>query len=396
MPRLYRRLEELLDLIYLAERSDLKRIATTEGLGYDLATGEGIHAAVSAVNNAVLEARKASDRQKRKKRAQAKAGKFNGGSRPYGYEADGVTLRPSEAAIIREVTRRILDGESARSIVADLRRRGVKTAADKDWHIITISQLFRSLRICGIRTHHGVEYPAEWPAIISREEWEQVRLILQARAGVRQVRPRRYLLTGVVVCGNCGVYMSGANWHDPRNGKTAGRYRCSADQYNHHPRGCGKVSRRTEPIDMLVSEAVLYRLDSPQFARVLSAQAHDGELQVLLNQYQTQKTKLDDLVTDYASGLLDRQQLALAKSVVEDALEATRRRLATIQSGRVLARIPLDGNLRQVWEAADIDFRRDLIRLMVEKVVVKPGRKQPLWRGRYRFDPSLIEIVWKA
>jgi site-specific DNA recombinase len=108
MPRLYRRLEELLDLIYLAERSDLKRIATTEGLGYDLATGEGIHEAVSAVNSAVLEARNDSDRQKRKKRAQARAGRFNGGSRPYGYEADGVTLWPGETAVIRELTRRIL------------------------------------------------------------------------------------------------------------------------------------------------------------------------------------------------------------------------------------------------------------------------------------------------
>jgi site-specific DNA recombinase len=66
MTRLYRRLEELLDLIHLAERTNLKSIETTDGVGYRLNTGEGIHAAVAAINNAVLESRKISDRQPRR------------------------------------------------------------------------------------------------------------------------------------------------------------------------------------------------------------------------------------------------------------------------------------------------------------------------------------------
>jgi DNA invertase Pin-like site-specific DNA recombinase len=54
-------------------------IQTTSDSGYDLATGVGIHNAVSAVNNAVLESRKISERTKRKKKAQAKAGVYSGG-----------------------------------------------------------------------------------------------------------------------------------------------------------------------------------------------------------------------------------------------------------------------------------------------------------------------------
>src|SRR6266536_3442994 len=64
MERLYRRLEELLDLIKLAERSPLRRIACTDGSGYDLSSGPGIHGAIGAVNNAMLESRKLSDRMK--------------------------------------------------------------------------------------------------------------------------------------------------------------------------------------------------------------------------------------------------------------------------------------------------------------------------------------------
>jgi site-specific DNA recombinase len=54
MPRLYRQLEELIDLFHFAERTQLQRIETTEGLYYDLSTGEGIHAAVMAVSASAL------------------------------------------------------------------------------------------------------------------------------------------------------------------------------------------------------------------------------------------------------------------------------------------------------------------------------------------------------
>ena len=45
MTCLYRRLEELLELIKLAETTALKRIETTDGMSYDLSTGEGVHQA---------------------------------------------------------------------------------------------------------------------------------------------------------------------------------------------------------------------------------------------------------------------------------------------------------------------------------------------------------------
>ena len=74
MTRLYRRMEQLLELIKMAERTRLKGIWTTDGIGYDLRTPEGIHAAIAAVNNAMLESAKNSKRTKRKKKAQGSSG----------------------------------------------------------------------------------------------------------------------------------------------------------------------------------------------------------------------------------------------------------------------------------------------------------------------------------
>jgi hypothetical protein len=61
-----------------------------------------------------------------------------------------------------------------------------------------------------------------------------------------------------------------------------------------------------------------------------------------------------------------------------------------------LAQIPLDGTLAELWAEADLDFKRDLIKLLVKKVVVLPGRTQVMWRGRLMFDPSLIQIHWEV
>jgi DNA invertase Pin-like site-specific DNA recombinase len=395
--RLNRRLWKSIGLFQLAESTDLRAIATTDGGGFDLSTKEGIHNAIQAAIEAEKESLRQATRIKRKKAVRAQAGRFNGGSRPYGYEADGLTIREDEAEIIEELADRLLDGESARTIVLDFRRRGIKTATGKDWMADTIQRIVESPRICGIRTHHGVEYPAQWPAIISREKWEQVRLIWDARYTSQQrVQPRKYLLTGVVTCGLCDTPMVGQAWRDPRRGAVSPRYRCPKDEaYNHRP-GCGKVFRLAEPMEILVSEAVLYRLNSPDFLKALGAEANDYELKAMIDQQRADEARRDAVRAAYADGQLSLQDMIFIKNRLEEAMEARRRQMATMQSGRVLARIPVSANLRQMWDEADLDFQRDLIRLVVDKIIVLPGKTQRPWRGKYRFDPSLIQINWRV
>jgi site-specific DNA recombinase len=163
--------------------------------------------------------------------------------------------------------------------------------------------------------------------------------------------------------------------------------------------GCGKIFRVADPIDLLVSEAVLRRLDSPDFIRALGAQANDGELKARIDERQHKEDHKRELLDDRARGILNRAEYEYAKHIVEDEIEAINRQLATMQSGRTLSRIPLDGSLRQVWAEADIDFKRDLIKLLVKKVIVLPGRTQrpcKIQDQTFRFDPSLIRITWEV
>ena len=56
-----------------------------------------------------------------------------GGSRPFGFESDRVTVRAGEAKIIRELAERLLAGEALRSLCADLNMRGVRTTTGGEW-----------------------------------------------------------------------------------------------------------------------------------------------------------------------------------------------------------------------------------------------------------------------
>ena len=116
LDRLHRRPRELEDFLDLCDRSGIRDLACVTG-EIDLGTHDGrFHARILGAV-----ARKESDdksrRLIRKHLELAKAGKVSGGgTRPYGYAKDRVTVIPDEAAIIKEMAERLLAGDSLRSI----------------------------------------------------------------------------------------------------------------------------------------------------------------------------------------------------------------------------------------------------------------------------------------
>jgi site-specific DNA recombinase len=402
MSRLYRRIEELLELIKLAETTSLNHIvATEEGSGYDLSTGIGIHNAVSSVNNAVYESRKMSDRLQRKFRARAKSGLAHGGSRPYGYETGGMVIREDEAQVIRQVAACLIQGTAITAIVKDLNERGIPSASGKQWGHKSLGQVMTRKRLIGIRTHKGVEYPAAWPPILMLEEWEMVQLALKSSYR-RRAQGRTYLLTGLIECGACGNPLLGDAHPNKKGQEPKRRYGCrKMDNYGGYI-GCGKVSRLAEPIELLVSEAVLYRLESEDLAAALAPKT--PEIRPLLERYQFLQQRLQDLVQDYATGLLNRQQLAQAKSAVDTEIEKIQTELTAAQPRQVFSVIQAGQAVRDAWEQEGLEWRRNLISLLVEIVIVQPGYPgRSRWRSsdeqdnrEWVFDPRKIEIRWRV
>ena len=77
-----------------------------------------------------------------------------GGTRPYGYAEDRMHLVAEEAAHLREAARRVLAGESLRSVCQDFNERGIATSTRGAWSIQTMRRMLCSARISGRREHH--------------------------------------------------------------------------------------------------------------------------------------------------------------------------------------------------------------------------------------------------
>jgi site-specific DNA recombinase len=397
MTRLYRRLEELLELIKMAERTRLRGIWTTDDIGYDLSTPEGIHAAIAAVNNAMLESAKLSKRQRRKKAAQARQGKPSGGSRPAGFEADGLTLRPGEVAYLVEAKDRYLAGETMRDIVRDFFHRGIVSPAGKPWQIENFQRTLFRKRYVGIRVHNGVEYPALWPAIFTRDDWDRMNTIRLARVAVNPGKPkgrgRQYLLTGLLYCGLCGQAMIGSR-RRLGDGSWQRRYRCrSYDNYGQRF-GCGKIFRGADPLEAWITEAVFIRFDSPEVVKLLTDAGEDNT-EDLVKDYQDAKARLEQMVADYASGFLTREEFAVAKGVAEANFETARQALSTAQ----IHKLPrFEGSvevLREAWATSGLDWRKSVIELLVERIILLPGHPGAHRWQEWRFQPDFVKIVWR-
>jgi site-specific DNA recombinase len=132
LDRLYRRPVELEHFITLADAHGV-HLATVAG-DIDLSTAQGRSFARTLGNAAAYESEIKGERIRRMHEQLAEAGKLSGGgSRPLGFEDDRVTVRESEAALIRTAARRVLAGDSMRSIVNEWNENGIRTSYGRLW-----------------------------------------------------------------------------------------------------------------------------------------------------------------------------------------------------------------------------------------------------------------------
>ena len=73
-------------------------------------------------------------------------------------------------------------------------------------------------------------------------------------------------------------------------------------------------------------------------------------------------------------------------------IEGHRRELGRVSSSQVLATLPsgLDA-LEAAWEDGDVTWRKALVRVVLESVVL-----QSAVMGRNFFDPARVELVWRV
>ncbi len=385
--RLHRSPRELEDFIDLIESTHTTVVTVTAG-DYDLGTPDGRLMARITGSVARKESEDKSRRLRRKHLELAENGKIaGGGRRPFGYEADRRTIKENEAAEIRSAAEAVVAGQSIWAVAADWRERDVPSVTGAPWSSTTVRRLLRSGRISGQREHHGViTAKADWPAIVSREVTAGLRAVIDdpSRRVNGQRSAREYLLAGFVRCGICGARMGARPVY--RKGIRYRRYFCSSDRG-----GCNRVGIGAQPLEDLIAEAVMLRLDSPALAEGLAKGSQDALSPVEARVEELEK-RVAELAEMWATGVISRAEWSVARGrlVVDlDRAQAELARATRSQAARPLVKAP--GLLRTAWAQLSLDRRRAVLAEIVESVVIAPTTRQ-----NNRFDPSRADVRWRA
>lgn len=312
--------------------------------------------------------------------------------RPFGFEDDGITVRDSEAKLIRDGVADLIAGRMSLGAVA--RSWGRTTTGAR--------KILQNRRLIGQREFQGAIYEAQWPALIDREDWEVVQAILAGKT--RPAMPRRHALSGFVCCASCKTPMrvgtSGQRKAtDDRPGRAGAlTYRCMTD-------GCPrKVQRQYDRLETHVIDRVLFELECrgrhPLTAR--NSGAVTAEISKLEGRLTEIEAQMDE--DDAPVAMLSRAYRRIEKQIEELRGQVT---LTPVQSAlgperpMTKAEQKLTGKKawhqvispwRVWWNSPDTSLaeRRALLSEEVEAVYVHPTQ-----HGRLPLDEEAVEIRWR-
>jgi DNA invertase Pin-like site-specific DNA recombinase len=271
MDRLLRRLAELESVLERCQKTKTAIVTAADGVDTSTDGGRLVARILSSVAQGEVE-RKGS-RQRSAYEQAAKAGRWVGGRRPFGYEDDGVTIREDEAALIKRGFVDVLAGESLSELARRWNEAGHVTTYGNTWRKGAVKDVLTNPRHAGLRRYRspddrpevrrnpelGITAVAEWAPIVDEATWRAaVRVLCDPE---RRSAPRggKGLLTGVAVCGVCGatVRRGGAAHGKPTYRRRSGRH----------------VSRKGDPIDDYVTGVNHSEVEPPGRRRTVGGRA---------------------------------------------------------------------------------------------------------------------------
>jgi hypothetical protein len=289
----------------------------------------------------------------------------------------------------------------------------VKTARGNEWSVRSLKVAMCSPRVCGWREIHGelvrgtdgTPVQGQWEPVVTPEQWSAVRAVFESRKGhfvgrdmkigrahPADYRDHTYLLSGILRCGRrlpdgklCNTPLRANPQKDGRH-----TYTCLSRSEG----GCGGVSRRGDLVDMFISEAVLAKLEEASFSsgpqdqewpREAELKDVEAQLDALTRQWNGRQIT-NDLFFKLVPGLEQQiNQLRTEKNKHEAALAAKAARDDTSAS-----------EVRRRWYLAEeeggfpISVKRTYVRSALHAVIMYPAGK-----GNKKFDPDLLDPVWR-
>lgn len=305
---------------------------------------------------------------------------------------------PETAPVVEEIARRLLAGDSAYSIAADLDRRGIPSpevvrasrthGADHvftPWRLETVRDIALSPTAAGLRVHRGeVVGRASWPAIISPADHAALKALLK-KEGVRQHRPGtvKHLLSGIAMCGVCGTPLR----HTLNRGLPS--YWCPGPAR----RGNGCVCRSKARLDAHVIGRVLQILSDPGFTAALTAGRKGAEDRgaALLRDIANLEAEMAEYVQSAATRAgVARKAFEQVVDRLSAQIEEKQQELAGMSDVPAAVLRFAGPDAAEKWDAAEsVDEQRLVVRSLVTVTVHRTSAP----KGSRVFDWRTIEVA---
>ncbi|MDN3443391.1 recombinase family protein [Microbacterium sp. APC 3901] len=347
-----------------------------------------------------LEVKKKTRRQKDRYAEERAQGKPLWGGRPFGYQADRLTINEVEADAIRECIRRVLEKDATlyscvRYLNDDLK---LKTPRGNNWSTNTVKELLTRPRNAGIYIVNGeaMDVPGTWKPLIDRTTHEAVVATLKARSKSTPGRKPRHVGNMIIRCGVCGERMRSAS-----DGHGIAIYRCKSKAVESHPDykdGKRHCSIRVHFVEEVVKKEIVKAFFIGH--NVLSASTSEGKelssLYAKIEKLNNQKQDLlasirgEDAVLTMADITPDLRAIKVALEAAEGQVEALtaekaharmleeiRRSMGYLDSAT--HRVDWDkaeemhNALSERYDALTLDTKRTLLDDLLE-VTIGPGR----------------------
>lgn len=399
------------------------KVLTVDG-EIDLTTADGEFRASMLAAIARFEVRRKSERQRRANETRATNGKRVGGRRPFGYEADGVTVRPLEAAAIQRGYHMLANEEMSLGDVARFwNSEGFTTGQNKrltkeekaegqnpvpsSWTRSGVRQVMLNRRNIGQMVYLGQVQaaPAEWPALVDDDLFQTVhsRLTEVGRRAPGMIPI--HLLTGIAVCAVCDgpIHAGGAR----RKGTTSERQGLDALQLKTFPshrtyrcKNSAHVARAAQPIERFVEDVLARRFSRPSAINLLQPTS-SADVNKLRAEERRVRERMDSLAAAFADEdddpVLAASQLRIATRKLRDKIVEIQKELA--ERGRVdllgplvsLAEVPQaerEQYFRSGWLEMPMQKRRAVVRELLAISIRPPGR------GVRTFRPETVTVEW--
>ncbi len=327
---------------------------------------------------------------------------------PFGYrkvkvkdgdkERPKLDIEPNEAKIVVRIFNQVMEGKGLMEVANELNREGIAGPRSKGWMKTTIgkiatNEVYTGTLVWGrnsVRQLPVIRIEHAWPAIVDRNVFERVQMLLKNRAPVMMHPKRvasRYLLSGLARCGYCGKALVG---QDAKSGqftyyvcgtllkKGAGtcpsRYLNSQhfeniviDKIKEHVLTTENLTRLVHIVnEEMDSLAIDYRQHLDSVADEIADV--DRRLERLYDALETGKIQLADLVPRIQQLRQRQEQLQAARWEVEQQLSDRRVELADAET---VARYISD--LRNLLSESPLAERKSFFRSFVKEVKVTGG-----------------------